>query len=137
MKPGQAGGIRRAPQPKGKQIACLFGLNLLLILLSPFILLKKLSRILKKGSRHELDWHRFFIPAVQSGVPLASKQGPRIVLFGPAFGELRLVESLTRELLKANPEANIIWCIGDLATIDFAKGAYPGQPIVISPYENI
>ena len=123
--------------PASKQILGLICLNLVLVVLSPLILFKKLSRVLKKGSRHELDWHRWFIPAVQKDVPLAPKPGPSIVIGAPAFGELRLAEAVTKRLAQLRPDANVIWSIGDLATIEFAKKEHPEQAIVIAPYENI
>lgn len=137
MKPGEAGAKRPGGQPASKQILGLVTLNLILILLSPFILAKKLSRIVRKGSRHELDWHRWSIPEIQPSVPLAPNSGPRVVICAPAFGELRLAEALTERLLALRSELNIIWSIGDQATIEFTKRTNPDQAIVFSPYENI
>ena len=137
MKPGEAGASGLSGQPASKQILGLICLNLILVVLSPFIFLKKLSRVVKKGSRHELDWHRWFIPAMQDGVPLGPKTGPRVVICAPAFGELRLAEALTKRLSDLRPDVNVIWSIGDLATIEFAKNGHPNQAIVIAPYESI
>ncbi len=137
MEPGEAGASGVDRQPALKQILGLIGLNLILLLLSPFILLKKLSRIVRKGSRHELDWRRWFIPSMQSGVSVTPKSGPHVVICAPAFGELRLAEALTKRLSELRPDVNIIWSIGDLATIEFAKKGHPEQAIVIAPYEHV
>lgn len=121
---------------RGTQIVALTLLNLLLIVLGPFIVLKKLHRTLRKHTRHELDWRRWFIADVRPDVPLAPLPGPRVVLVGPTFGELRLMEVVTRQIKKLRPDANIIWCLRDLGTIELIKQTYPEQAVVIWPLDN-
>ena len=121
---------------RGKQIVALTLLNILLLLLGPFILLKKLHRIARKRSRHELDWRRWTIADVRPEVPLAPLSGPRVVLVGPTFGELRMMEVVTRQIKATRPDVNIIWCLRDLATIDLIRTTHPDQAVVIWPFDN-
>lgn len=119
-----------------KQIAALILFNLLLVALSPYILLQKLSRMRRKKRRHELDLRRWTLPAVGPDVALAPHSGPRVVLMALAFGELRLVETISDRLAKARPDLNLIWAIRDQATIDLCAKSRPQQPVVIWPFDN-
>lgn len=119
-----------------KQIVALFLFNLLLLALSPYIFLQKLSRSRRKKRRHELDWRRWTIARVGPDVPLAPKPGPRVVLMALAFGELRLVESISDRLQTLRPDLNLIWAIRDQATIDLCSRSRPHQPVVIWPFDN-
>ena len=121
---------------RGKQILALTLLNLLLLIIGPFILLKKLHRTMRKKSRHELDWRRWTVADVRPDVPLAPLPGPRVVLVGPTFGELRMMEVVTRQIKGVRPDVNIIWCLRDLATIDLIKTTHPEQAVTIWPFDN-
>ena len=121
---------------RGKQILALTLLNILLIIIGPFIYLKKLDRTLRKKSRHELDWRRWTVANVRPDVPLAPLSGPRVVLVGPTFGELRMMEVVTRQIKEHRPDVNIIWCLRDLATIDLLRSTHPDQAVTIWPFDN-
>lgn len=137
MQPRAAQAVGEKNPPRGRQIVALALFNLLLLLVSPYLLLQKLSNYVRKKRRHELDWRRWFIGRVGPDIPLAPLPGPRVVLMALAFGELRLIEAITERLKAANPSLNVIWAVRDLATIELCEKAHPNQPVVIWPFDYI
>lgn len=117
-------------------MAALILLECVVLLFSPFILLKKVLRTVRKGSTHELDPGRFLVGSDVTGCAPKDPRRLRVVLFGPSLGELRLVQSLSRRLLESEPGLDVIWCSGDRGTLAFSKENFPAQSIVLSPYEN-
>ncbi len=139
MKTAQAEGVLKeefGTSSRAKQILALTLLNIVLFAFFPIFLLKKVERTLRKKNRHELDWRRWFIKDVRPEVELAPLPGPRVVLVGPTFGEVRLIEVISKRLKAARPDINIIWCIRDLGTIELIKNAHPNQAVTIWPFDN-
>jgi 3-deoxy-D-manno-octulosonic-acid transferase len=137
MESGAALAAGDQTTPRAKQIANLTALNLLCVVASPYMLLHKVVRTLKKKSRHELDPRRWFWKPLRSGENIAPKSGPRLVLVGPTFGEVKLMDAITRPLREARPDLNIIWCIRDFGTINLVRESNPEQAIVLWPFDNV
>ena len=121
---------------RGKQVTALVLLNLFLIVVSPFIFLKKLDRSLRKRVRNELDWNRWAVTDFCPEVSFRDNKSPRVVLVGAAFGELRMIEAATRLIEKERPDASVIWCLRDVPTIRFVRKTQPGRVVVVWPFDN-
>jgi len=136
MKRGVGPAAHLESTARSKQFIALAGLNAFCLLLSPYILIHKVVRTIKKKSRHELDLKRWFWKPLHHDETLAPQTGPRVVLVGPTMGEVKLMEAVTKPLEKLRPDLNIIWCIRDQGTIETVRRSNPGRAIVLWPFDN-
>ncbi len=105
--------------------------NVWLVALSPVFLILKLRRYAKKRNNHEFDMDRWFLPTPSE----AAKDQERLVFVGASFGEILLIDPLTKQLKQERPNLAITWVIRDRHTFEELKNHKPGQRVVHWPFD--
>jgi 3-deoxy-D-manno-octulosonic-acid transferase len=104
--------------------------NLFLLGASPLLVAMKLRRYLKKGSTHEFDLQRWAIP-----VSFVRTNTNRIVFLCASYGEVLLIEPVSKALVQARPDVRIIWAIRDPQTLRQYRGKNPNIDVVPWPFD--
>jgi 3-deoxy-D-manno-octulosonic-acid transferase len=117
--------------------------NALIILLSPLLLLVKLSRFLKKKRGREFDVARWTCPVMQAEQSdpnlqnLGGRAVPHVVLIGTGFGEMRIVEQLAATLTQIRPGVRTTWVLRDREAVLAVQKAHPHQSVSFLPFDFI
>lgn len=107
------------------------GYNLLLILLSPYILWRKFRRARSRNSPHEFDWRRWKAPAAMK----SPEGGKRVVLLCTGMGEVQIAAELTQRLKEQSPDLDILWAIRRSDVERWAQSKDVGQPTTTIPFD--
>lgn len=105
--------------------------NIWLVLFSPLFLALKLRRYFKKRNNHEFDADRWFLPTPSD----AAANQERLVFVGASFGEILLIDPLTKQLQKERPDLAITWAVRDRHTFEELKNHKPDQRVVHWPFD--
>jgi 3-deoxy-D-manno-octulosonic-acid transferase len=113
----------------------LLAYNLLIVVYSPRILAKKVSRFLadrKRSIIHHLDPGRWATPVFNR----QQKTGaPHVVFIGIGWGEMRVVELLTTTLKAKRPDVQVTWAFRDRDAIDTVLKERPQQAVTFMPFD--
>ncbi len=131
-----------AVAPTGRQSAGrnvldvrLIAWNAFVLAIGPFALALKLRRFLKKRTNHEFSKLRWQVPNLSDGQALTG--ATHIVLAGASFGEVLLIDRLTKALKAARPDVQVTWAIRDPRTIEQIRHEWPSQRIAVWPYDSL
>ena len=106
--------------------------NLSLVAMGPALVLMKLRRYRKKNAPQEFDSRRWFVDARVT----QERKGPHVVFVAASYGEVLLVERLSKALLASAPGLSITWAIRDPETLDEIKVKKPNQSVAIQPFDS-
>lgn len=106
--------------------------NLSLVIMSPVLLLMKVRRYRKKNAPQEFDSKRWFVDARVT----RSSTGSHVVFVAASYGEVLLVERLSKALLASVPTLSITWAIRDPETLEEIKVKKPAQSVAIQPFDS-
>jgi 3-deoxy-D-manno-octulosonic-acid transferase len=105
--------------------------NLFLILACPVLLAMKARRATKKRSTHEFDLRRWSaFPPISSG-----ETRPRVVFLAPSYGEVLLIEPITKALRQARSDVHIVWAVRDPHTLAQLHDSNRGVDAVPWPFD--
>ena len=120
---------------KAAQDPRLLAWNLFVLGIGPFALGLKLRRFFKKRTNHEFSKLRWQVPDL--GVKALNEDVPHVVLAGASFGEVLLIDRLTKALKAERPELEVTWAIRDPRTIEQIRHEWPNQRIAVWPYDSL
>ncbi|HXH62479.1 MAG TPA: glycosyltransferase N-terminal domain-containing protein [Fimbriimonadaceae bacterium] len=111
--------------------------SLVLLLWSPFALFHRVRRALFRDKHDPFVKERWTaeLQTPETTRALLAKNGPHVVLVGASFGEILIIDKITKALRGARPEAKVTWAIRDPATVEHVKKMHPGQSVVYWPYD--
>ncbi len=113
--------------------------SLIMVLWAPFSLFHRARRAMFRAKNEEFvseRWGRHIQTAEITGALLA-KPGAHIVLVGASFGEVLIVDKITKALRGTMPEIKVTWAIRDRQTVEHVKKMHPGQSVVYWPFDWI
>lgn len=108
--------------------------NLLILVFGPVLLLLKLQRHRKRTEEiYE------FAPGRWNVAPLSGpKPGERrIVLVSLGWGEVSMMESLSRELESSIPNSRVVWSLRDPAACRMVRERFPERGITLMPFDSL
>ena len=109
----------------------LCGYNILLVLLSPYILWRKAKRARSRRTSHEFDWQRW----VCNNAEYSDAGKTRVVLLCTGLGEVLIAAELTSRLQKQRADLEILWSIRRSDVRELAGQKYPQQKTVTLPFD--
>ncbi len=113
--------------------------SLVLVLWSPFSLFHRLRRSTFRFKKEALVRDRWTIRLLTPHLTQAlhERKGPHIVLVGASFGEVLIVDKMTKALRGSGSEPKITWAIRDKQTVEHILKMHPSQSVVYWPYDWI
>ena len=113
--------------------------SLAMVAWAPFSLLHRLRRAALRSKSEEFVIERWSghlqTPELTQG--LLNKPGSHVVLVGASFGEVLIVDKITKALRGTRPEIKVTWAIRDRQTVEHVKRMHPGQSVVYWPFDWI
>lgn len=109
--------------------------NAFLVAASPVLLGLKLRRYFRKRNEHEVNLDRWTLRG--QDLPPRAQGKKRIAFAAASFGEILLVDPLTRQLQAEHPEVEIVWVIRDSHTLSELRQGRPHQPTVLWPFDAL
>ena len=111
--------------------------SLLLVFWSPFALLHRLRRTLFR-SKHDPYVKPRWTGGLQT--PELTREmlggaGTHVVLVGASFGEVLLIDKVTKALKGDRPDLKVTWAIRDRNTVEHVLKEHPAQSVVFWPYD--
>lgn len=103
--------------------------NGFLMAAAPLLLLKKAVKFGRRGHKHEWDLARWKAPEPVGG------EGVRVVFVALSWGEVGILDEISRRLEHEIPDLNIIWSIRDQRAQEMAKNAFPQRNVVPMPFD--
>lgn len=103
--------------------------NAFLLLASPLLLSKKAVKFGRRGHKHEWDLARWKAPAPVDGEEF------RVVFVALSWGEVGILDEISRRLEAEIPGLNIVWSIRDERAQQMARNAFPQRSIVPMPFD--
>ncbi|HEX8464307.1 MAG TPA: glycosyltransferase N-terminal domain-containing protein, partial [Abditibacterium sp.] len=103
--------------------------NSVLLLGAPVLLLKKAIKFGRRGHRHEWDLSRWNAP---TSLP---KNATRVVFVALSWGEIAVLDLLSRRLNAAFPNLEIVWSIRDKSAQQMAQTQFSYRTIVPMPFD--
>ncbi len=122
---------RNAEEKRRPGIAPLVALAVAQVLLSPYLLLRKLLRHLRKRAGDQFDLQRWTCPWVG---PAPTEAGPRVLLVGASLGELRIIERLSAELSAKRPDVAVVWAAKGPSALAAIRARNPNQAMTRWPF---
>lgn len=113
--------------------------SLVLVIWSPFSLFHKLRRSTFRSKKEPFNKDRWSISLLTPHLTraLQDRKGPHIVLVGASFGEVLIVDKITKALSGSGAEPKITWAIRDRQTVEHIIKMHPNQSVVYWPYDWI
>lgn len=111
--------------------------NGFLVLYSPFIFLKKWHRSTNKNNDWEFDLNRWRCPVKKgnSHAHSSQEQQPHIVFISNGFGEMKVIEQLSQQLLTKNPTLRTTWALRRGTTLEIIQQEHPEQDVTYTPFD--
>jgi 3-deoxy-D-manno-octulosonic-acid transferase len=113
--------------------------SLALVVWAPFSLAHRLRRALFRSKVEEFvpdRWGRH-LQTPELTQALLAKPGAHVVLVGASFGEVLIVDKITKALRGTMPEIKVTWAIRDRQTVEHVKKMHAGQSVVYWPFDWI
>ena len=109
------------------------------MLWAPFSLFHRVRRALFRSKVEEFVFDRWsrHVQTPELTAALHARQGAHIVLVGASFGEVLIVDKITKAMKGTMPEAKVTWAIRDRQTVEHVKKMHPGQSVVYWPFDWI
>lgn len=117
----------------------LFLWSIVMVVWAPFSLFHRLRRATFRSKVEEFvpeRWGRH-IQTPELTNALLNKAGSHVVLVGASFGEVLIVDKITKALRGTRPEIKVTWAIRDRQTVEHVKKMHPGQSVVYWPFDWI
>jgi 3-deoxy-D-manno-octulosonic-acid transferase len=111
--------------------------NAFLIAASPLLIALKVRRFQRKRNEHELNRVRWTLAHESAHVPSRTPGRTRIAFAVASFGEILLVDPLTRQLRAERPDVEVVWVVRDSHTLEELRQGRPDQPTVIWPFDAL
>jgi 3-deoxy-D-manno-octulosonic-acid transferase len=113
--------------------------SVLMVLWAPFSLFHRARRALFRSKNEEFVAERWgrHIQTPETTHELLAKPGAHIVLVGASFGEVLIVDKITKALRGTMPGIKVTWAIRDRHTVEHVKKMHPGQSVVYWPFDWI
>jgi 3-deoxy-D-manno-octulosonic-acid transferase len=105
--------------------------NAFLLLAAPVLLLKKAVKFGRRGHRHEWDMARWKAPVPVQG------EGLRVVFVALSWGEVGILNEITRRLESDIPNLKIIWSIRDERAQQMARKAFANRSTIPMPFDFV
>ena len=117
----------------------LLALNAASLLITPFIVVHKLRRLIGYRNLDEINPERWSIkPLNPAATKVAQgKPGPHVMLVGASFGELLLMERVTEELEARLSPIGVSWVLRDRETIRQAMRFHPERSVAYWPFDSL
>ena len=117
----------------------LIGVNVVGLLISPFIFVHKLRRFAGYRNVDEINPERWWIKPLNPEATAAALAvpGPHVAIVGASFGELLLMERVTEELEGRLGPVGISWVLRDRETVRQAMRFHPERSIAYWPFDNL
>lgn len=109
------------------------------VIWAPFSLFHRARRAMFRSKVEEFVGERWakHIQTPEITSALLAKPGAHVVLVGASFGEVLIVDKITKALRGTMPEIKVTWAIRDRATVEHVKKMHPGQSVVYWPFDWI
>jgi 3-deoxy-D-manno-octulosonic-acid transferase len=113
--------------------------SLVMVFWAPLGLLHRARRAAFRAKREEFVSERWskHIQTPDLTAKLLKKPGSHVVLVGASFGEVLIVDKITKALRGTRPEIKVTWAIRDKHTVEHVKKMHPGQSVVYWPFDWI
>ena len=113
--------------------------SLVMVAWAPFSLFHRARRAVFRSKSEEFVSDRWVRHLQTPDITRAlhAKKGPHIVLVGASFGEILIVDKITKALRGPMPEIKVTWAIRDRQTVEHVKKMHPGQSVVYWPFDWI
>lgn len=113
--------------------------SLVMVAWAPFSLLHRARRAALRSKVEEFVPERWgqHVQTPQLTHELIQKRGSHVVLVGASFGEVLIVDKITKALRGTRPEIKVTWAIRDRQTVEHVKKMHPGQSVVYWPFDWI
>ena len=113
--------------------------SLVQVLWAPLSLFHRVRRALFRAKNEEFVFARWsdLVQTPETTKALLERAGPHVVLVGASFGEVLIVDKITKALRGTRPEIKVTWCIRDRHTVEHVKKMHPGQSVVYLPFDWI
>lgn len=111
--------------------------SLVVALWSPFALFHRVRRSLFRKKKDPFVRERWTAELQTAGITheLLSKPGAHIVIVGASFGEVVIIDKITRAIKSERPGAKVTWAIRDHHTVEHVKKMHTTQSVVFWPYD--
>jgi 3-deoxy-D-manno-octulosonic-acid transferase len=109
--------------------------NLFMIGIGPLALALKIRRFVRKRANHEFTRLRWDIPNLSAKLP--PPEHPHLILAGASFGEMLLMDRITKALIAEEPRLTITWAIRDPRTLEQLRRERPHQRVAVWPYDSL
>lgn len=109
--------------------------NIFLVIASPVLLGLKLRRYQRKRNNHELNMERWTLR--NNEIAPRSKDKKRVAFAVASFGEILLVDPLTRQLRAEHPNVEVIWVVRDSHTLEELRQGRPDQATILWPFDAL
>jgi 3-deoxy-D-manno-octulosonic-acid transferase len=133
-----------AKTPAEKILRCLLDplllfWSFLVALWFPIVLFHRARRSLFRRKKDPFIAERWTaeLPTPDITRELLGRPGSHIVIVGASFGELVIIDKITRGIKGDRPEAKVTWAIRDRPTVELVKRLHAGQSVVFWPYDWI
>ena len=109
------------------------------VLWTPFSLLHRARRAMFRANKEEFEISRWsqHLQTPEITRALLGKPGAHVVLVGASFGEVLIVDKITKALRGTRPEIKVTWAIRDRHTVEHVKKMHPTQSVVYWPFDWI
>ena len=104
--------------------------NGLQLLISPYLIVKKLKRHFVKHREWEFDLRRWQVPVLTPNVPPA-----RVVFVGAGPGELTMIDRLVESIQARRPDLTLGICLRAIDTLLALRTERPGRRLSIWPFD--
>jgi 3-deoxy-D-manno-octulosonic-acid transferase len=113
--------------------------SFVLLLWAPMSLFHRLRRSLFRSKNEEIVFARWsdHVQTPEITRALLDRPGPHVVLVGASFGEVLIVDKITKALRGTRPEIKVTWAIRDRHTVEHVKKMHAGQSVVYWPFDWI
>lgn len=113
--------------------------SLAMVLWAPFSLFNRLRRAAFRSKVEEFVADRWanHLQSPEVTRALLNKPGAHVVLVGASFGEVLLVDKVTKALKGTMPEIKVTWAIRDRQTVEHVKAMHPNQSVAYWPFDWI
>lgn len=109
--------------------------NVFLVIASPVLLGLKLRRYQRKRNNHELNMERWSLR--NNEIAPRSKDKKRVAFAVASFGEILLVDPLTRQLRAEHPNVEVVWVVRDSHTLEELRQGRPDQATILWPFDAL